>query len=232
MPTFSRTAERFLSEAAGTLWRATAGACGVVETRIERSDDGGRSWTDVTPRYLGIAQVASLDAPAAEVVGVVAGVGPDCGALALRSYTNGEFWEDYPDLLPISRHVNLSDPSVVQLESGPVAAPCAVAHGMRALRQTVALICDGTAYVWREQQWAALPGADAAAVAISGSDVISAHVAAGCKGLTLTRFTSGDPSGGNPIGCLAVADAAAPAALVASGNGFLLWSGDELLSGP
>ena len=186
------------------------------------------SWS--TSTTLGIAQVASLDGIVVDAAEAVSAVGAGCETQALRSFTNGEFWASFPDVLATSRYVSLGDPAVVQLETGPVAAPCLVAHGLRAWRQTVALVCDGTAYVWRGGPWAALPGADAAAVAVSGTDVFSATVAAGCAGLTLTRFAGGDLSAATSAGCAEVADGAAPAALVAYGGGLLVWSGDQVVA--
>lgn len=230
-PVFERESERFLAASSGTLWRAVAGACGASDPLIERSNDDGESWIDVTPHYVGIAQVASLDGLSADAAEAVAAVGSDCEPQALRSYTNGEFWASYPDVLAASRYVDLADPATVQLgAAGPVDAPCDLAHGLRALRQTVALVCDEIAYVWRDDEWAALPGTDAAAVAIAGSDVYSAHVTAECAGLTLTRFSGGDPDDGSSAGCAEVEDAASPAAVVVQGDDILVWSGDDLVT--
>ena len=227
---FSRASERFLASGAGTLWRAVAGACGSADPLVERSNDGGRSWTDVTPRYVGIAQVASLDGLAVDAVESVLALGRACEAQAMRSFTNGEFWEPYPDVLAISRFVDLTDPAVVHFESGRVSAPCDTAHGLRALRQAVALVCDSTAYVWRDAKWTPLPGTDAAAVAIAGTDVIAAHVTPGCNGLALTRFAGGDPSAPTIAGCADVRPAGSAVAVVVTGDGIVVWSGKDVVT--
>lgn len=229
-PAFDRPAERFLATATGTLWRATAGSCPGIEPLIERSNDDGASWTDVTPRYLGIGQVGSLDGLAVDAAEAIAAMGGGCEPQALRSYTNGEFWASYPDVLALSRYVDFADPAVVQMPGGAVAAPCEVAHGLRALRERVTLVCDGAAFVWRDAAWTALPGEGAVAVAIAGTDVVTAHVTVECAGLTLTRFADGDPEAGSPAGCAEGTDAAAPAAIVVAGSRILVWSGDSLVS--
>jgi hypothetical protein len=231
-PRYERESERFLATASGTLWRAVAGACRSSAPVIERSNDGGASWTDVTPHYVGVAQVASLDGIVVDAVEAVAGVGRGCETQVLRSFTNGEFWKSFPEVLTISRYVDLADPATVHLEAGPMAAPCPVAHGMRAWRERVALICDDVAYVWRAGAWAALPGADAVAIAVSGSDLLLATVGFGCPGLALTRFAGGNPAAGSSVGCAQVTDAAAPAAIVAYNGGVLVWSGDQLVAIP
>jgi hypothetical protein len=218
-----------LASGSGTLWRAVAGVCGGAAPVIERSNDAGQTWTDVTPRYLGIARVGSLDGLAVDAVEGVMGIGSGCGPQAMRSFTNGEFWEPYADVLAISRYVDLADSAIIHTVSGVVAAPCALAHSLRARRETITLVCDQIAYVWRDGGWAALPGTDAVAVAIAGADVISAQIAAGCDGLTLTRFAGGDPAAGTPVGCAAVTDAEASAAIVAFGEGILVWSGDRIV---
>ena len=108
-----------------------------------------------------------------------------------------------------------------------------MAHGLRASRDTVALVCDDVGYVWRNGAWAALPAyAEAAAVAISGTDVFVATVGIGCPGFAFTRYAGGDPAAGAPAGCAEVTDAWAPVAMVAYGGGVLVWSGDRLVSAP
>jgi hypothetical protein len=94
----------------------------------------------------------------------------------------------------------------------------------------VALVCDGTAYALLGGHWTALPGTGAAAVAIADTDVVSAHVAAGCKGFTLTRFARGAPDAGTVVGCAPVKELDAPLAIVAYNGGYLVWSGNQLVT--
>ncbi|GAA2002700.1 hypothetical protein [Microbacterium ulmi] len=223
-----RQSERFLAVGPGAMWRATAGACAKEGPLLERSVDGGAMWTDVTPRYRGAAQVASLDVFEGSEAGIVAGVGGGCDTQALRTYTEGEFWDSYPDVLAQSRYVDVFDAAVVHTRTGRVAAPCPDAHGLRATGPVVALVCDGTAYVLSpDNAWLPLPGTDAAAVAISSGDLWSAHTAEDCTGLAITRFDGADPAAGTRVTC-AAADSAGPIALAAVGDALWLWAGDAV----
>lgn len=222
-----RETERFLSVGSEAMWRATAGLCGGTGPVVERSGDGGATWTDVTARYLGLAQVGSLDAFTASDAEMVAGVGAACDTQALRTYTDGEFWASYSDVLAASRYIDLADPALVHLGGGATtAAPCAEARGFRAAGATVALVCDGTAYVWRDDAWAPLSTGVTSAVAVAGSDVVVAHSADDCAGLAVTRFANADAASGTRLACVEGTDAAAPTALAMSGASVLVWSGD------
>lgn len=227
-----RAEERFLSSLSGTLWRGIAGVCGGVAPVLERSNDGGASWTGVAPLDRGVAQIASLDALPDDAAEVVAALDPGCATQALRSYTGGDFWEPYPEVLAGSRYVDVADAAVVHLSTGPLEAPCASASGLRAGGDVVALICDRVPYVRTGAKWMALPAPDAAAVAISGSDVLVGHISDGCGGLTLTRFFGASADAAERAGCADVPDPAASTAIAAWSDGTLVWSGDALVTVP
>jgi hypothetical protein len=220
--------ERLLAVGSEQWWRATAGRCGGAAPLIERSSDGGATWTDVTPRYLGVAQVQTLVAfsPAdVEVVAAVAG----CDAQSLRSYTRGEFWESYPDVLVASRYVDVGDPATVHLPSGPVAAPCARAFGLQAAGDSVALQCDSAAWSWTGAEWQRLPADNALALAFDDGDVVIAHTDGTCEGIALSRVNLGSPETASLIGCAAGADASAPTAIDVEGDDVIVWSGEEVV---
>ncbi|MDE0545401.1 hypothetical protein [Microbacterium sp. C7(2022)] len=229
IPEFDRANERFLAQGAGTLWRATAGECGETEPLVERSDDRGDSWVDVTPLYKGIGQVASLDPFADVQAEMVASMTDECETQALRTFTQGLYWESYPDVLAASRYIDPADPATVVLAGDEVDAPCDVAHGLRASGDTVALLCEAEAYVFDDGEWMPLPGAGAVALAVYSGTVAVAHSADDCDGVAVTQFTGADAGSAIEIGCAEGADATSPAALVATGSAsYLLWSGDEL----
>lgn len=237
-----RSTERFLSIDGSTWWRSTAGACSGAEPLVERSADAGTTWVDVTARYLGLAQVAGVDALAEGEAGVVAGIGAACEGQYLRTFTQGEFWESYPGLLAASRFIDAADPATVHLPAGEVGAPCAEAHGLRAAGDIVALVCEAVAYLWSGGSWVALPTPAVAAVAVDRGDVLVAarpeepeaseepeEPDATCAGLAVTRFPAGTPGAGIPAGCAEIPDAAAPAALAMSPDGLVVWSGDAMV---
>ena len=191
--------ERFLAIGTGAMWRATAGGCGGPAPVIERSVDGGATWTDVTPTYRGIAQVLSLDPLAGDQAEIVAGMGAGCEVQALRTFTGGEYWEPYADVLAASTYLAPQDPASVVTPAGAVAAPCPSPWGLRSSRGTVGLICDGTAYQRASSTWQQV-GTDAVAVAIRDGAVVA----------------------------VTAAQATAPAAAAVSPDGLRVWSGDTL----
>lgn len=229
-------AERFLAVSPEVWWRATAGACGAVEPIIERSPDAGATWADVTPRYRDLGQVGAIAdfAAGGELIGLE---GAACEPHALRTYTDGRFWESYPDVLAASRHLVLDDPGAVVTPAGTFAAPCPDAWGLRANGDALALICAAQAWTWSSGEWRPLPGDGAVAVALEGRDVLVAvpgpsGVAvtdAACDGVSVVRFTNGEADEPTLAACAEVADASAPAALASGTPGLVLWSGDQLL---
>ncbi|NLP84321.1 hypothetical protein HF576_10700 [Microbacterium sp. CFH 90308] len=221
-------AQRYLSVGGEQWWRATAGACNGPAPVVERSPDGGQTWVDVTPTYRGIAQVQSLDAFSAQDAEMVAALA-GCETQALRTYTNGEFWESYPDVLAASRYVNPTDAATVVLPSGPVAAPCAQASGLRASGDTVAVLCDGRAWNRADTQWLQLAPENAIALTLDGSDVIVAHTAPDCAGVAVSRAT---PESSPPVACAEGVDAAVPTAIDLAGSDLYLWSADSLVTVP
>lgn len=227
-PELSRESERFLAAGTDVLWRGVAGECGVTEPLLERSVDDGRTWTDTTPRYRGIAQLISVDMFSGADPEIVAAIGDACEVQGLRSFTAGQFWEPYPEVLSYTRFVDATDPAVVSLGDTEVAAPCAAASGLRARGDTVALVCEGTASVWSGVGWVALAAPAALAVAIDDADVIVAHTTPDCAGVTLSRFSPATPDAALAATCAADVPAAEPLALVTSDGEALVWSGDAV----
>jgi hypothetical protein len=233
-----RDGERFLAVGTGAgsniWWRAVAGTCGGTPPLVERSTDAGAMWSDVTPLYLGAAQLTSLDSFNQTEAQLVVGVGPSCEPQALRTFTQGQFWESNPDALAASRFVDLRDPATVQLSSSPTAAPCADARGMRAQGVVVALICDSTAYVATGGEWMALPNPDAAAIAVAAEGVMVAHAAPDCPGLSLSRYVTTDLNQPALSRCAEGVEATEPIAITTTPSGTLVWSGESLttVAGP
>lgn len=223
-----QTSERFLSLGSSAWWRATAGGCGVAEPIIERSVDGGATWSDVTPRYLGIAQVQSLTAFSAVDAEMVAAVGPACEVQALRTYTDGEFWEPYPDVLAVSRYLETDNAGVAVIAGESLPTPCADAAGFRASGDTVALVCNGSAWLRGTTGWTALPPGNVAALTVTGTDVLVAHRDASCAGVAVSRVSADDPAAAEPVGCVDGADPALPLAVATLGADVVVWAGNSL----
>ncbi len=220
-------ADRFLTAGSDALWRATAGRCGDTEPRVERSTDGGTTWTDITPHYKGIAQVGSLDPLGGTAAQMVAALGEKCEVQGIRTFTRGRFWEPNKDVIAPARYLDFHNAGVVVTPQGDVAAPCAAASGLRAARTIVALVCEKTAYVLAGDSWTALPATDVAALAVSSGDVLVAHAARGCTGLEITRYTTADGANAGDIGCAADANPTAATAIAVGGARVYVWSGDH-----
>ncbi len=211
-------AERFLSVGEGAMWRATAGECGGAGPLLERSTDDGATWQDVTPRYRGIGQILSLDAFGGTEAEMVALMGDGCELQALRTFTQGRFWEPYPDVLAASTYVDPARPGAVVVAGSATNAPCPAPWGVRAGAGTIGVICEGTAYRLAEGEWQ--PVADGAlAIAADAAGITAAGTAPDCPGLQLNPP---DPAGAT---CAAEVSASSPLALY----GTLVWAGDRFV---
>ncbi|WP_065570916.1 hypothetical protein [Microbacterium oleivorans] len=214
-------AERFLAVGAGAMWRATAGACGDDAPTVERSDDDGDTWTDVTPAYRGIAQVRDLTPFAETEADLVADMGPDCETQALRTFTKGRFWSPYEDLLPQSTYL---DGATVVIDGTRIDAPCERPWGLRASGDTTAFICDGAAYAITQGTTTEV-GNGVTALDVRDGQIVGALVRPDCNGLQVAPLT---PDAA-PLGCLN-ADADGPVALAVTADSIRVWAGDDLVS--
>lgn len=214
--------ERFLTIADGVIWRGTAGECGEQPPTIERSNDAGKTWVDVTPTYRDIAQLRGIDPFADTEAEIVGDFGDECETQAMRTFTGGEFWAPYPEVLASSRYL---DGSSAITPDGDIDAPCASPSNIRASGDTVAIICDATGYTLTGREWSPLPAEDVDALYVSESTILVAHKAASCDGTTITSYAGTTASN---LTCIAAANPSSPAALSASH----LWSGDEIFTLP
>lgn len=222
-PTAPDAAERFLAVGAGAMWRATAGQCGDTAPVIERSDDDGGTWSDVTPTYRNIAQLRDLTPFAETEADIVADVGADCETQALRTFTKGRFWSPYDDLLPQSTYL---DGSTVVIDGNRLDAPCERPWGLRTSGETAAFICDGTAYEITGGETTEI-GDGVTALDVGDGQIIGALVRSDCDGLQVSSLA---PDAA-PLECLDV-DADGPVALAVTADAIRVWAGDDLVSTP
>jgi hypothetical protein len=208
--------ERFLSAGNGALWRGTAGVCGEVEPTLERSTNDGETWVDVSPRYLGIGQLLAVDAFAGSEAEIVALMGDDCELQALRTFTQGRFWEPNDDVLAAATYLDPAEPATVITADGDVAAPCASPWGLRADGDTTALICDGTAFTLTSDEWQPV-ASGVMALAVADGALFTAGATPECAGLSITASAPA---------CAPDASPAGPAALTESDGDTLVWSAD------
>lgn len=230
-PTAIGAAERFLARSSeGTLWRATAGACNGEEPVVERSDDDGATWVDVTPRSRGIAQVRALSGLSGADAELVVDLA-DCTPQLLRTFTQGRFWDPYPDLLARATYPAGSAPTVLDSPSGEIPLPCAAPASVRVGAQQTAVICEGVPYTRvGTGAFAPLPLANAVALDVLGRETAVARVDAGaCDGALSLSWV--DAAGVvSATECVAGTDPAAPAAVAAFDDETVVWSGETVVS--
>jgi len=221
--------ERFLTVGAEAMWRGTAGSCGGAAPLVERSSDDGATWQIVTPTTKGISRLLSLTSFGGRNATAVADLGGDCAPTTLRTYTDGEFWETYPDIFASDTYIG---PSAVVVDGKSVAPPCAAPWGLRSASGTTALVCDDTAYRLDGDTWTAIENG-ARAVAVTATEIYIARTDAACTGIRLTAHaTDGTPT---DLGCtdLDPSEASAPLALDSnpgtSGTVLYLWAGQRLI---
>lgn len=228
-PLHDRSQERFLSIGTGVMWRGVAGACTSAEPSLERSTDGGETWADVTPRYLEIGALSAVSAFAGAEGEIIASMGAECEVQALRTFTQGQFWEPYPDVLAAVTYVDPTDAGSIMTPGGPVAAPCADARSLRSAGGVTALVCNGVAYVLdADAAWQPLTADAVTALSVSNGGVVVSHHTNSCAGLTITSFGDTTDAMTEQLGCQEIADAAAPTALVVTEDAVLVWSGDQI----
>jgi hypothetical protein len=216
--------ERFLAVGEQSMWRASAGDCGIVPPLLERSTDGGRTWSDVTPRYLGIGEILHVEAFVGTEARIVARMGASCETQGLRTFTQGRFWEQDAATLAAATYVDPAAPAVIVTPSGRVEAPCPAPWGAQGDAGALTLVCDGIAQRWDGGAWQTVAGAAGTGGAAAGGAVAVTMTADG------VRAARTDPScAGLVVGDACVADLpAGPAALAASADALWLWAGDTV----
>ena len=230
---YDRSQERFLAVSAGVWWRGTAGECGVSDPLLERSADSGETWIDFTPHYLEIGQLVALHPFADGQAQIVALMGEACEVQALRTFTQGQFWESYPEVLAGLRYVDPTEASNIVTPDSRLVAPCHDTRSLHAAGALMVTVCDGTAYVLGENdEWVALPLSHVSSANVRDDEIVVSHDSEQCNGVAITRFAMTDYDMPQDEGCADDVDPSDPIAIADSGEGSLIWSGNTTALSP
>ncbi|WES62852.1 hypothetical protein P0L94_10310 [Microbacter sp. GSS18] len=243
-PTPTRTApavtapgaeERFLALGSGVMWRATAGACNGAAPMLERSDDGGANWLDVTPGYRDVRQIVALQSFSGTEADIVAGVGDACEVQGLRTYTEGEFWAPDDQVLNTLSYISPSESSTVVTPAGSIDAPCAQPWSVATANDSIAVVCDGTPMVTNGEEWTSFGIPTAHVLAAGEGELVLVFDDSECEGLALKRSPIDGLAGQETrVICLDVDPTAseASAAIATAGGQAVVWAGDSVIAAP
>ncbi|MGH7291888.1 MAG: hypothetical protein ACREJT_11800, partial [Myxococcota bacterium] len=148
----------------------------------------------------------------------------------LRTYTQGDFWEQYPEVLSGASYLPPGNPAAAVTALGAPTAPCAEPTSLSVQEDAAALVCDNVPYLWMESAgagWVEIPAAPARSVLISNGTLTLARATAECDGIAVSTTPVVDPSAFQ-TSCQAGLDPASAIALAAGPDGVLMWSGDSV----
>jgi hypothetical protein len=223
--------ERFLTIGASAWWRASSPPCGEGEPLLERSTDAGASWTDVTPRYLDVRQVLSLSSFDGSEAEMVVARGEGCAIEGLRTFTQGEFWSAYPEVLAASTYLDAAGGSVVHRRGTEVPAPCADPHGLQTSGDVMSVVCDGRALALTEAGWWTSPTVGVVDAAPSNGLIAVAARTEECAGIEVFLESPAN-STSDSLACVA-ADPTETALTTSPTDGrIVLWADDAVTTAP
>jgi len=226
------SAPRFMVSVDGTIgWRSTAGSCPGEAAVIERTVDGGASWEHTPVDDLTVHQVLSLSGTESTVQ-AVARVEGGCSVDLLASFTEGDFWSQYPERVAEFSFIDPTSPSVLQIGGEATEAPCASPRELRTGSAAIGVVCDGALFEMLDgsTDWTsiAIPGLLAIAPNDTGYALAVAGVE-GCAGLSFQLLPLlSEGVGPTPISCVSDVELA-QVTLAQSGESVWLWGGDRVL---
>lgn len=213
-----------------TAWRATLASCGETASVVERTEDGGATWTPVSPGVDTLVRLRASDAASAFVVGATDG----CATALASTDDGGQSWNRADETLSSAWYLAPTDRSVVVGPSGQQPVPCAdgvvdlVATGTR----SGAVLCtDGTVAVSRDggRSWGATGAvAGARAIAQRGDGYLVATDEGTCEGLAVHAVDVTGVPDPEPWVCAPVAPAV-DVAIAGEAGALWVWSGQELV---
>lgn len=196
---------------AATAWRATAGSCNRGGATLERTSDGGQTWTKVQSPARAVARIQPLDATRAFAIGA----GTDCALRQYASRDSGLTWLA-PTVVSGGWARQLAEPTQVLAPQSSAAVPCSKGVVLDLSRisatEAQALCADGSVVVTEDGgvTWADsgdAPGAVAISNLLVGNQLrtYAARIVGACKGVQLVVVAKGRAA--EVVACVPVPDA-------------------------
>ncbi|GAA2493562.1 hypothetical protein GCM10009858_34450 [Terrabacter carboxydivorans] len=196
---------------AATAWRATTGTCERGGATIERTSDGGQTWTKVRSPARAVARIQPLDATRAFAVGA----GTDC---TLRQYSSGDAGQTWrtPTAVTGGWARQLAEPTQVLAPKAGTATPCGTAVVLDLSRTSATeaqALCAGGSVVVTEDGGATWTDSGDAPGAVAISNLLvdnqlrtyAARIVGACKGVQLVVVAKGKAA--DVVACVPVPDA-------------------------
>ena len=214
---------------ADVAWRSTLASCGQGTAILERTLDGGASWSTTNLDLESVVRLRASDANSAFVVGV----GQGCETALSSTTDGGETWTRADANLSSAWFLAPTDRTLVvgPRATSPVPCPSGVVDLAALDVQRGAVLClDGSLAVSSDggQSWATtLSVAGARAITTNGAAYAVATYEGPCNALSLYGVNSDGEAETAPFACVPVASAV-DVALSISDDLLWVWSGTDL----
>jgi len=234
-PPPSRTADaqilRMLDSNYG--YRAVRAACGTTGAMIERTDDGGVTWTRMDLGTPGPQVIVALRIVDANQTDSVVGKAGDCSTSVSTSFTAGEFWGDFPERLVEQVYPDPVTSTNVHTGTDTIAVPCAGVVDAWAEPAGVVALCPDrvVGYTTADAEWTSIATGNVIGAAVdgsTGSGLVLLARADGCDGLQVSAFDVA-ASTNEQRACLEDDLVGDRATLAVTGAQGWIWSGTGIL---
>jgi len=208
-------------------WRASSGTCGGTDGVLQRTTDGGTTWTPVN---LGVGSGAVLALRAGtRSVSVVVGTGDDCETAVRTSDDGGATWKS-----GVAGDAGAGiAPAGVLLSTGTVDSPCADPTEAYQGEFTTAIVCTDEVQ-WRAGagDWVGVPVAGVQSLADDGDSYLLASVGASeCAGVEIRAMAAvgvTTATKSTAVGCATDASTTSAIAVARVDSATWLWAGDDV----
>lgn len=208
-------------------WRSTTGDCATTPAIIERTSDGGVTWSEIDTGRSDIRQVFAMTAVSETIVTLVGAAGDDCEVGQFRSFTAGSFWETYDAGGEATPYLDPSDSSIIHVFGNTVAAPCAAKQLV--FGASFAVLCENQLQLLDDDdEWQAVEITGAVSLATNSDGVVvTVAGASDCTGISVQSLSIESPE---PVvsGCLREETTPDRLTVAQSGETVWLWNSDRV----